>query len=112
MRFASSSSKQHAPWQPTKGDHDRKEVPKKEELRLPKSPSVMPLAVVHVDDFTVLGSDESLGWMKSKISERFETKFRGRLAPGPDDVKSIRILNRVVQWTEVGIEYEADQRHT
>ena len=32
---------------------------------------------------------------------------------GPDfaDEKAVRILNRVVSWTESGIEYEADQRH-
>merc|ERR1711911_93626 len=38
--------------------------------------------------------------------------FRGRLGPGEADDKSIRILNRVVQWTRDGIEYEADQRHS
>ena len=27
------------------------------------------------------------------------------------DDKSIRILNRVVEWTSSGISYEADQRH-
>ena len=38
-------------------------------------------------------------------------KFRGRIGPDAQDDKHIRILNRVVQWTEEGIEYEADQRH-
>ena len=27
------------------------------------------------------------------------------------DIKSIRILNRIVTWTNQGLEYEADQRH-
>ncbi len=38
-------------------------------------------------------------------------KFRGRLGPQQKDDKAIRILNRVVQWDEDGIKYEADQRH-
>jgi hypothetical protein len=33
------------------------------------------------------------------------------LGPGPSDLKSIRILNRIVEWKEEGIVYEADQRH-
>ena len=37
--------------------------------------------------------------------------MRGRLGGDPKDTKEIRILNRVVRWTQHGIEYEADQRH-
>ena len=65
--------------------------------------------VVHGDDFTVLGYD--LDWFRRAISDKYEVKFRGRVGPGEDDDKSIRILNRVVEWTEEGIRYEADQRH-
>ena len=67
--------------------------------------------VVHGDDFTVLGQEADLDWFRRKISEKYEVKFRGRIGPGSGDDKSIRILNRVVTWTEEGIEYEADQRH-
>ena len=45
------------------------------------------------------------------IGQRFEVKFRGRLGPCQSDQKSMRILNRVVEWSEEGIRYEADQRH-
>jgi hypothetical protein len=38
-------------------------------------------------------------------------KFRGRLGPTDQDDKEIRILNRIITWTEEGILYEADQRH-
>ena len=31
------------------------------------------------------------------------------MGPGKDDIKS-RILNRMVTWTEDGVEYEGDQR--
>ena len=67
--------------------------------------------VLHGDDFTVLGLEADLDWFRRKISEKFEVKFRGRIGPGISDDKSIRILNRVVTWTDGGIEYEADQRH-
>ena len=33
------------------------------------------------------------------------------MGPETEDDKAIRILNRLVQWTSGGIEYEADQRH-
>ena len=33
------------------------------------------------------------------------------MGPGKGDVKEMRILNRIVCWTEDGIEYEGDQRH-
>ena len=67
--------------------------------------------VIHGDDFTMLGNEESLDWFRNKINERFEVKIRGRLGPSEGDGKSIRILNRVVEWTNSGISYEADQRH-
>ena len=38
-------------------------------------------------------------------------KYRGRLGPQKGDAKSIIILNRLIEWTNNGIRYEADQRH-
>ncbi len=37
--------------------------------------------------------------------------MRGRLGPGKEDDKEMRILNRVVTWNNSGISIEADQRH-
>jgi len=68
-------------------------------------------AVIHGDDFTLLGNDSALDWFKVKIQERFEVKFKGRLGPDNTDNKAVRILNRIVTWTNEGIRYEADQRH-
>ena len=68
-------------------------------------------AVIHGDDFTLLGNEVALDWFRERIQEKFEVKFRGRLGPGNGDDKSVRILNRIVTWTEEGIRYEADQRH-
>ena len=45
------------------------------------------------------------------MQRRCEVKLRGRIDPGPKEGKEIRILNRIVSWTESGIKYEADQRH-
>ena len=45
------------------------------------------------------------------MSEQFDIKCRGRLGPASGDDKSIRLLNRIIEWTVEGISYEADQRH-
>jgi hypothetical protein len=66
--------------------------------------------VVHGDDFSVAGSEEQLNWFRKEISNRTDVKFRARLGDDDKDDKSVRILNRVVEWTK-GIRYEADQRH-
>ena len=52
-----------------------------------------------------------MDWFLKKIQVRFESKHRGRLGPNNEDQKEMRILNRIVTWTEEGIEYEGDQRH-
>ncbi len=67
--------------------------------------------VVHGDDITALAGDSQLDWFQSEISKAFDVKNRGRLGDGQTDVQDIRILNRVVRWTNNGLEYEADQRH-
>ena len=58
---------------------------------------------IHGDDFTILGSEEDLDWFQKQIKERFEVKVRGRIGPGRKDEKSIRLLNRVFEWTAEGI---------
>ena len=67
--------------------------------------------VVHGDDFNVLGWQSQLDWFQKKIKTKFLSKHRGRLGPGPSDLKRLRILNRIVEWSEKGIYYEGDQRH-
>ena len=68
-------------------------------------------AVIHGDDFTLLGNELEGDWFRDNIQKRFEVKIRGRLGPDVNDDKSVRILNRIVTWKEDGIHYEADQRH-
>ena len=68
-------------------------------------------AVIYGDDFTLLGSDSALNWFRSSIKVKYEVSIGGRLGPDDGDDKSVRILNRVIEWTDKGISYEADQRH-
>ena len=68
-------------------------------------------AVIHGDDFTLLGNEVALVWFRERIQKRFEVKFRGRLGPGNKDDKRVRIFIRSVTWTEEGIRYAVDKRH-
>ena len=53
----------------------------------------------------------SLDWFWERISKPFDCKHRGRIGPSEKDDKQIRILNRIITWTNDGIGYEGDQRH-
>ena len=68
-------------------------------------------AVIHGDDFTLLGNEVELDWFRDNIQRKFEVKIRGRLGPEANDQKSVRILNRIITWNKDRIQYEADQRH-
>lgn len=65
---------------------------------------------VHRDDFTPTGPKQQLTWFKTILDHIYECK---RHSPGPDkdEEDSIRLLNRVVCWSNDGITYEVDQRH-
>ena len=65
---------------------------------------------VRGDDFTACWSDEDLAWLSARFEEKFEVKIQ-ILGPGAKHAREVRILNRVVRWTESGIDYEPDQRH-
>ena len=65
---------------------------------------------VHGDDFTAVGPKDSLDWYEAKMEEKYELTKQPRLGPGREDAKEAIILNRVIRWSEHGIEYEADPR--
>ena len=69
------------------------------------------LAVIHGDDITVLANQGGVSWMKDQLMTRYNIKLSATLGPEQHDDKSVRILNRIVTWTENSLEYEADQRH-
>ena len=68
------------------------------------------IASVHGDDFTTAGAKVHLDWFENQLEVVYELSKGGRLGPGPGDDKEGLILNRVVRWTENGLEYEADPR--
>ena len=59
--------------------------------------------VVH-GDLATLGYDEQLDWFKGEMERRFECKHRGRFGPDRKD-------DRIITWTDDGIQYEGNQRH-
>ena len=67
--------------------------------------------VVHGDDFTALGTDAALDKYEEGLRKSFECKIRGRLGVEPQDLKEIRLLNRIIRITSTGLLYEADPRH-
>ena len=65
---------------------------------------------VHGDDFTSTGPKSALDWLEKSLLSEYELSIGPRLGPGPADDKEGRALNRVVRWTQDGLEYEADPR--
>ena len=66
---------------------------------------------VHGDDFTSTGTEENLKWFQQGLANAFEikTKFLG---PDKDrHQQEVRVLNRILAWTDGGLTYEADPRH-
>ena len=68
--------------------------------------------VVHGDDFTALGNAAGLDRYKDGMKKAFEIKLKGRLWHDPEDLKEMRILNRILRVTSKGILYEPDPRHS
>ena len=68
------------------------------------------LSTVHGDDFAIVGPKPALDWFRAELEKRYELKQGARLGASPDDNKETRVLNRMVRWTDDGIEYEADPR--
>ena len=66
---------------------------------------------MHGDDFTSLAQESNLNWFRGQLEDRFSIKDRGILGPDRHDLKQIRLLNRVITWTDDSITFEADQRH-
>ena len=65
---------------------------------------------IHGDDYVSVGQDQDLKWLKGVLEAAFEIKTQ-ILGPQKGDHQQIRVLNRMLTWTDRGIEYEADPRH-
>ena len=66
---------------------------------------------VHGDDFVFEGNDFQLRWVAEELKRVWLVKARAVMGPEAGDDKEVSILNRVVQWREQGLTYEADPRH-
>ena len=64
--------------------------------------------VAHGDDFVASGTKASLDWYETELGTFFELKLRGRLSEAPEDLKEIRVLNRIARVVKGGVRYEAD----
>ena len=60
---------------------------------------------------TVAGNDLELKYVAEVFQNKYKTKVRRILGSDLHDMKAMTILNRIVEWTNAGIQYEADPRH-
>ena len=67
--------------------------------------------VLHGDDFVWEGIDEDLDWVQKLLEDKYELKNRGRLGFGPNDVRKIDMLGRVIELPHEGITWQGDPRH-
>ena len=67
--------------------------------------------VVHGDDFTFVGEDQSLNWIEACMKTWYEVKVRARLGPDEHDDKWATLLGRIIKWTDWGVTCEADPKH-
>ena len=66
--------------------------------------------MVHGDDFVSTGTDSSLKWLESILTKEFKIKS-SKIGPEKSDDKVLKIRNRIIRYTQNGIELEADLRH-
>ena len=67
--------------------------------------------LVHGDDFTVAGGESELKSVAEVFQNKYKAEVRRILGPDHHDMKAITILNRIVEWTDAGIQYEAGPWH-
>ena len=65
---------------------------------------------VRGDDFTVSGPEEDLNWRGAFLAAKWDVKVI-ILGPEGHQAQEMKVLNRSIRWTAMGIEYEADPRH-
>ena len=63
---------------------------------------------MHGDDFVFVAPECELRWVQQRMEQAFLVKVIGQLGGDPDDLKELRVLNRVLRWTDEAILLEAD----
>ena len=66
---------------------------------------------MHGDDFLLAGRACDLEWARDSLSKLILLSDKGRLGNGPNEVRELKCLNRILRWTPTGYEIEADPRH-
>ena len=66
--------------------------------------------LVHGDDFVAIGPNEGLEKFRGMMEASYECKVES-VGPGPEEQKELRVLGRIISYTEDGLRYEADPRH-
>ena len=84
--------------------------------RLPRSalsstPARRVRIVVHGDDFVIEGGQEHLDWTKGVLANMYLVKVSSILGSECQDDKVADILNRVAEWRDDEVWWEADPRH-
>ena len=64
--------------------------------------------MAHVDDFLCTGRAADLKWLESRLKGEFDVTATH---VGDDAEKEVRYLNRILRWTEEGLEIESEGRH-
>ena len=67
--------------------------------------------VVHGDYFTSSGTEDELRWLLQEFEKKFVTKVRGIVGPDSHDLRSMTVLNRILEWMSDQNTFEADHRH-
>ena len=67
--------------------------------------------VVHGYDFVFAGVESDLEWARQQMEKSFLVKVIGRLGGDKQDVRELRVLNRVLSWGSGAVQLEADPRH-
>ena len=66
---------------------------------------------MHGDDFTSSGTESELRWLVQEFEKKYITKVRGIVGPDSHDLRSMTVLNRILEWKSDRITIEADPRH-
>ena len=67
--------------------------------------------VVHGDGFGSKGVKKELMWMDKALGKEFSIKTE-IFGPDAEEVKELRVLDRVTKWESTGITWEADPRQS
>ena len=74
------------------------------------NPKTNVAVMVHGDDFVAVGNKKGLAGVRGALEEKYKLKVQ-TLGTRKECVREIRVLNKVVRYTDAGIELEADPRH-